>query len=533
MSTPLAPDMIIGSKYRLIKPLGSGAMGTVWAAENGSTGRQVALKLLSNTEEHLQKRLLREARACGQLHHPNIVELFDVESTDAGDPFLVMELLEGQTLAQRLKGKRCIDPPLAARFARDIARGLAAAHAKQIIHRDLKPANIFLQRGETDVHLKILDFGVSKNLAVSDGLHTVAGAAIGSLAYMSPEQARAASDLDPRSDLWSVGILLVEMLTGERPIRGTAPQLVLQLVNGRIPPAAEVAPNVGPEFHAVIDRCLQRQRDARISSATELAALLEPLAQPASPAAISGQPPWPTAPRNAAPPASPAAISGQPPWPTAPRSAAPPASPMAWPAPSQAPQDDDSIEPETLHDALEEDDVTTSDDLLHEAATIQIQRRPSAPPAHHFPEGLGGTIRMARPSARPQAQAPEGAPRGFPPGSASHPASESLPAGPGGTELMLPLPTARPRLDAPPVPGPPHLGPSPASWSPPAFGGAGGVNKIHPSAPVSFPSDYLQTGEVAPPTSGPHPSLSFLLLLGVLSASLTVGLAILAYFLVR
>lgn len=147
MSSPrLAAGLLIAEKYRLLHPLGEGAMGVVWAARNEITTRDVALKLLARPEPEYRRRLLREARACGALHHPNIVDLYDVVQTEGGDPVLVMELLRGQTLAELLRDRRRLEVPLAARIGRDIARALAAAHGAGILHRDLKPSNVFLQR---------------------------------------------------------------------------------------------------------------------------------------------------------------------------------------------------------------------------------------------------------------------------------------------------------------------------------------------------------------------------------------------------
>src|SRR5262249_47906055 len=137
---------IIGGKYRLTQRIGEGAMGTVWEAINERTGRHVALKLILRPTDDIRRRMLREARAYGSLLHRNIVEIYDVGETETGDPFLVMQLLSGETLADLLMRKRRIEPPLAARIGRDIANAIAAAHDAQIIHRDLKPANIFLHR---------------------------------------------------------------------------------------------------------------------------------------------------------------------------------------------------------------------------------------------------------------------------------------------------------------------------------------------------------------------------------------------------
>src|SRR3954471_107299 len=139
----MKPGTVIGGKYRLTHPIGSGAMGAVWAAVNVTIARKVALKLIIRPSPDLRLRLLREARACGGLKHRNIVEVYDVGETAEGDPFLVMQLLSGETLGEQLKRSYRLDPPHAARIARDVALALGAAHAASIIHRDLKPANIF------------------------------------------------------------------------------------------------------------------------------------------------------------------------------------------------------------------------------------------------------------------------------------------------------------------------------------------------------------------------------------------------------
>jgi serine/threonine protein kinase len=276
-----AGDLISG-KYRLIQRLGVGAMGAVWEAINQRTGRRVALKLILHPTDDLRVRLLREARACGSLEHRNIIEIYDVGETESGDPFLVMQLLSGETLAAMLSRKRRVEPTLAARIGRDIASALAVAHEAKIIHRDLKPANIFLHRegnvGENEFVLKVLDFGVSKNLASADSPATVTGMVIGSPAYMSPEQIRMTKDVDPRSDLWSLGVILFEMLTGVRLFRGTAQEMMTQVVVAPIPPVSSRVRHVPEELDAIVAQCLERDRGARFQDAKEIARLLSALA---------------------------------------------------------------------------------------------------------------------------------------------------------------------------------------------------------------------------------------------------------------
>ncbi|APR85897.1 serine/threonine protein kinase [Minicystis rosea] len=285
----MAPGTVVGGKYLLSRLLGQGAMGEVWAATNTSTGGEVALKLLSRPRDELRHRLLREARACGKLRHRNVIDIYDVGETVDGEPFLVMALLSGETLAELLDRQRRLDPKHAAQIARDVARALSAAHKAGVIHRDLKPANIFLHReeGADDVVVKVLDFGVSKDVERCDGLVTIAGATVGSPAYMSPEQARIAPDLDHRTDIWSLGVVLFEMLTGKRPFEGDAHQVLAKIALGPIPLIEHYVRNADPALVALVARCLEREPDQRFSSAEDLAAALHPFTVASVPAPAS------------------------------------------------------------------------------------------------------------------------------------------------------------------------------------------------------------------------------------------------------
>ncbi len=273
----MTPGNILGGRYRLVRKLGVGAMGVVWAAVNELTSGEVALKLILQSTDDLRLRLLREARVCGGLKHRNVIEVHDVGQTEEGDPFLVMQLLSGETLAEHLKRQRRLDSPVAAQIARDVARALAAAHAAGVIHRDLKPANIFLhhEAGVDGATVKVLDFGVSKSLAMSDGLVTIDGGAIGSPAYMSPEQARADRTLDYQTDIWSLGVVLFELLTGVRPFQGDSNQVIPKIILGDIPLVSRHVRLVDPGLVALVSRCLERDRARRIGSAAELAELLQ------------------------------------------------------------------------------------------------------------------------------------------------------------------------------------------------------------------------------------------------------------------
>jgi serine/threonine-protein kinase len=269
-------------------------MGSVWAAVNESTSREVAVKLIVGSSADLRHRLLREARACGALKHPNVIDIYDVAQTESGEPFLVMELLSGENLSQVLKERRRLEPVEVARIALDVARALSAAHGIGIIHRDLKPANIFLHRppGKTDPMVKVLDFGVAKNVTTDDGLRTAIGGLVGSPAYMSPEQTRADRDIDYRADLWSLGVVLFQMLTGVRPFTGEAHEVLAKIANGPIPTVAEFLRNTPAPLDDLVARCLTRNRDERIPSAAEVIRLLEAMV---SQGAAALQPPRPQA----------------------------------------------------------------------------------------------------------------------------------------------------------------------------------------------------------------------------------------------
>ncbi len=278
--TPAGAGVAINGKYKLVEKIGEGAMGSVWSAVNLATGREVALKRMIRAEPELRIRLEREARSCGALQHRNIVDVYDMAETDAGDPFLVMQLLSGETLAELLLRRRRVEPEIGAAIGRDVARGLAAAHALHIVHRDLKPSNIFLHR-ETGVEgwvVKVLDFGVAKNLSINDGLHTMPGGMVGSPLYMSPEQVKADRTIDHRTDIWTLGVVLFEMLTGERPFRGDAAEVFAGILSGEIPTLARTLWRVDRRLVDIVARCMRRNREERFGTAAEVAELLDRIA---------------------------------------------------------------------------------------------------------------------------------------------------------------------------------------------------------------------------------------------------------------
>ncbi len=257
-------------------------MGSVWAARNELTDRDFAIKFLlpelAQNRDALHRFFL-EARACGQIKHPAVVAVYDMGQAEDGTPYLVMELMEGEGLDVRLGRSGLFRPGEAAAFVAFIARGLEEAHIRGLVHRDLKPANVFFaidDRG--DVVPKVLDFGVSKATSLADPkfVRTNTGAVLGSPAYMSPEQARGDEDIDGRSDVWSLGIILYETLTGHTPFDGANyNQLMVTILMDKHRPAIELNPAIGQELSDLIEAALEKDRDKRIRTARELAERLE------------------------------------------------------------------------------------------------------------------------------------------------------------------------------------------------------------------------------------------------------------------
>ena len=300
----IAPGTTI-DHYEIVAWLGAGGMGVVYRARDPRLGREVAIKLISDTlasDSNRVSRFEQEARAAGQLNHPNILAVYDV-GRYGGAPYIVSELLEGESLRGRLL-RGALPPRRAIDYARQIAEGLAAAHERNIVHRDVKPDNLFITQ---DGRIKILDFGIAKlarpdNAAQHTGLltETDAGLVVGTASYMSPEQARGEA-VDPRSDIFSVGVVLYEMLAGQPAFtRDTTPETMTAILKEE-PPSLRT-PDVPPSLARIVARCLEKTREMRFQSARDLAFGLEVLSDtaaaaiPANTTAAAVRPrPWRTA----------------------------------------------------------------------------------------------------------------------------------------------------------------------------------------------------------------------------------------------
>lgn len=278
----LAPGQVYGGKYRIKRELGSGSMGAVYEAENVLIHRRVAIKALHPgiaARKDIVDRFEREAQAAGRIGSDHIVEVVDLGELPDGTRYLVMEYLDGTTLEGRVRAKGRLAAPEAAGYVAQLLEGLEAAHAAGIIHRDLKPANVWLcpQKSGPE-YVKILDFGVSKFSALNteEMSMTRTGMVLGTPYYMSPEQAKGNKDMDHRSDLYSVGVILYECITGQLPFAAeTFNELLFRIVLEAPPPAETYVPDLDPEFAAIIRKAMHREPEGRFATATEFRLALE------------------------------------------------------------------------------------------------------------------------------------------------------------------------------------------------------------------------------------------------------------------
>jgi serine/threonine-protein kinase len=276
---PVPVGSLVAGKYEVEGLLGRGGMGVVVAATDVELRRKVAIKFVERQSEQATARFMREARAAAQIDSEHVTRVFEVGRLEQGSPYIVLERLEGQNLAGVIAAGP-VPPAEAAGHALEICEALARAHAARIVHRDLKPENLFLHtRRDGSRIIKLLDFGISKSLEFT--ALTESQAIVGSPQYLAPEQIESPERVDPRTDLWSLGVVLYELVSGERPFRGgSMAELCMNILSGQVPPLAGKVSALPEGFEAVLRRCLTRNMAERYPSVAELARALAPFADP-------------------------------------------------------------------------------------------------------------------------------------------------------------------------------------------------------------------------------------------------------------
>ncbi|HVY47439.1 MAG TPA: serine/threonine-protein kinase [Minicystis sp.] len=288
----LQPGDLIEGKYRIVRLLGEGGMGSVYEGENVRIHRRVAIKVLHAAvaaKADVVQRFEREAQAAGRIGSEHIVEVLDLGNLPSGERFMVMEFLEGESLGDRIKKRKRLAPQETAPIVHQLLEGLAAAHQAGIIHRDLKPDNVYLcTKGQQREFVKVLDFGVSKFSALDGDMSmTKTGAVMGTPFYMSPEQARGGK-IDLRSDLYSVGVVVYQAVTGRVPFHAeTFNELVFKIALESPEPAELVAPGLDQHFAQIIARAMMRDANLRFQSAREFQAALAQWMQSTAGAAMN------------------------------------------------------------------------------------------------------------------------------------------------------------------------------------------------------------------------------------------------------
>ncbi|MCP4677039.1 MAG: serine/threonine protein kinase [Deltaproteobacteria bacterium] len=277
-------DRVFDRKYRITHLLGEGGMGTVYEAEHEVIHRKVAVKVMHAEYSKIPEvttRFIREAQAASAIGHPNIVEIHDVGREEDGTVFIVMELLDGRSLKDIILEDGKLEPSFAVFVALQVLSALVAAHDLKIIHRDMKPDNIFITKdNQGRQEIKLLDFGIAKiqgDLEGDQGL-TKTGTVLGTPSYMSPEQARG-KDIDARIDIWAVGVILYEMLSGHLPYSGNSyNEIIGEILLETATPLKELEPNLPSGLLATVDKAMSKNRDHRFADATEMIRALMPFA---------------------------------------------------------------------------------------------------------------------------------------------------------------------------------------------------------------------------------------------------------------
>lgn len=268
----------VAGKYRVVRSMATGGMGEVYEAVHDDLSMRVALKVLLREQSKVPEaveRFLREARAAASLGSEHVAKVFDVGKIEDGTPYLAMELLQGEDLEQIAERRGALPVHQAVGYILEALEALAEAHAHGIVHRDLKPSNLFLSRTGDRSRVKVLDFGISKlesEMGAPAINLTTTRSMLGSPGYMSPEQVRSSKNVDARTDLWSIGVILYELLSGAQAFQGeTLGDVFAKIREEPLPPIRTIRPDVPEALERVLSRCLERDRSLRFSSAVELA----------------------------------------------------------------------------------------------------------------------------------------------------------------------------------------------------------------------------------------------------------------------
>lgn len=274
----LQRGVVIDGQFELERQLGAGGMGTVWAATDLRLGRSVAVKFLSSAfafDESARQRFEREARLSGRIRSPHVVQVFSQGLTDDGVPYVVMELLDGEDLSYRIaRGGPCGLVETAS-IVEQLCRALSRAHQSGLVHRDIKPHNIFLLPETGGMFVKLLDFGIAKDIGAQLQSLTLTGSMLGTVLYCSPEQLRDPQSVGPLSDIWSLGVVIYQMLTGVTPFHGeTMPDVVVKITEGRYVPATRIQPALPAAIDELFEQLLQVNAADRLQSAEEVAEAL-------------------------------------------------------------------------------------------------------------------------------------------------------------------------------------------------------------------------------------------------------------------
>jgi serine/threonine protein kinase len=283
VSEPLSADLaamaplegtVLAGRFQVERRAGRGGMGTVYKAADSQTGAAVAIKIVAGQGGSARERFQREAVLLAELAHPRIVRYVAHGTTPAGVPFLAMDWLEGEDLAERL-ARDPLDVDASLALVRWASEGLAVAHARGVVHRDIKPSNLFLVGGDPQA-VKVIDFGVARVESGAVGL-TRPGSSLGTVGYMAPEQADEAADVDARADVYGLGCVLFECLTGRPPFLGRPAAVLAKVLSERPPTPSSLRPGIGPEIDALVGRLLAKSRADRPADATELMRAIDAL----------------------------------------------------------------------------------------------------------------------------------------------------------------------------------------------------------------------------------------------------------------